>query len=360
MKKILFINKSQFGYHTDYTKYCEYLKPYYNITYLCFDNGLEKVSVDGINVIYIPTGAPKILRGLLFIISALYYSMLSTGLVFIHYFEFCGILPYVVNSNRLVLDIRTLAVHGDESYRKKYDSSLRRSCRKYKNITVISEGVFERLQLAHVSKKIIKLGADSISQVDKNFDDLKLIYVGTLSNRNIFETIIGFKKFTDTFPDVNIKYDIIGSGLDFEFIQGQLYKLNLQDKVTMHGTILHSNLKIFFDKCNVGVSYIPITEFFNFQPPTKTYEYIMSGIPCIATNTYENKKIISEVNGYLCNDDPDGFFEALIYMHNNLNKFKSESIKSSINGCTWSEIVNLDLKPFLDDVYSNSILKKKN
>lgn len=357
MKKILFINKSQFGYHTDYTKYCEYLKSSYDITYLCFDNGLEKVKTDGINVIYIPACTPKVVRGFLFIIAALYHSIFSKGLVFIHYFELCGIFPSFLNSNRLVLDIRTLAVQGNESYRRKYDSGLIRACRKYKNITVISEGVFKRLKLVHASNKIIKLGADSISLVDKKFDDLKLIYVGTLSNRNIVETIMGLKKFTDTFPNVNITYDIVGNGLDFDLIKNKIYELNLQDKVTMHGTILHAELNSFFDNCNVGVSYVPITDFFNFQPPTKTYEYIMSGIPCIATSTHENKKVISGVNGYLCNDDPDSFFKALTYMHNNLNQFKSESIRNSIKGCTWSEIVNYELKPFLDNLYSKSIVK---
>ena len=36
--KIVIINKTQFGYHTDYYKYCEYLKDDYDITFLCFDS----------------------------------------------------------------------------------------------------------------------------------------------------------------------------------------------------------------------------------------------------------------------------------------------------------------------------------
>ena len=42
-KSILIIIKNQFGYHTDYTKYCEYLNSEFNITYLCFDAGYEKL-----------------------------------------------------------------------------------------------------------------------------------------------------------------------------------------------------------------------------------------------------------------------------------------------------------------------------
>jgi len=42
--------------------------------------------------------------------------------------------------------------------------------------------------------------------------------------------------------------------------------------------------------------------YYDCQPATKTFEYILSGMVCIATSTYENKKLINNINGVLCND----------------------------------------------------------
>ena len=52
-KKILFVNKEQFGLLTDSTKYCEYLSNSYDITYICFDDGHDKVEIDNIRYVYL-------------------------------------------------------------------------------------------------------------------------------------------------------------------------------------------------------------------------------------------------------------------------------------------------------------------
>jgi hypothetical protein len=46
-KKLLIINKIQFGYHTDTFKYCQYLKDEFDITYICFDAKEIKIN-DGL------------------------------------------------------------------------------------------------------------------------------------------------------------------------------------------------------------------------------------------------------------------------------------------------------------------------
>ena len=123
--------------------------------------------------------------------------------------------------------------------------------------------------------------------------------------------------------------------------------MNLTSIVKTHGRIPHFKLKPFFDNANVGISYIPITDYYEHQPPTKTYEYILSGIPCLATNTHENIKIINEINGALCNDNPNSFAEGLMIIHKNELLFNSEEIRETLKNHTWKSIVNNILKPTL-------------
>lgn len=66
-RSLLIINKSQFGYHIDSFKYCEYLKVDFEVTYLCFDAKKEKIVLPGVNVKYISGEGTYLKRGLSFI-----------------------------------------------------------------------------------------------------------------------------------------------------------------------------------------------------------------------------------------------------------------------------------------------------
>ena len=54
MKKILFIDRYQFGYTTDTLKYSEHLNQQYKIRYVSFDFGWEKIKIPNVNTIYVP------------------------------------------------------------------------------------------------------------------------------------------------------------------------------------------------------------------------------------------------------------------------------------------------------------------
>ena len=68
----------------------------------------------------------------------------------------------------------------------------------------------------------------------------------------------------------------------------------LSDIVSCIGRVPHHDLKKYFDEANVGVSFVPLLAHYQYQPPTKTFEYLMSGLYCIATSTIANKEIISD------------------------------------------------------------------
>ena len=115
--------------------------------------------------------------------------------------------------------------------------------------------------------------------MDKDFSkEIKLLYVGTLNGRNINQTIFGLSLFLENNPEIkNITYDIIGDGdknelSDFKVL---IQQNNLNNIITLHGRIPHFQLKPFFDSCTVGLSYVPMTEYYEHQPVTKTYEYIL-------------------------------------------------------------------------------------
>jgi glycosyltransferase involved in cell wall biosynthesis len=73
-------------------------------------------------------------------------------------------------------------------------------------------------------------------------------------------------------------------------------------------------------------------------------------MPCIATKTYENKKLITDNNGVLCNDNPESFAEALNKTISVITNYNSDIIRKSLSEHTWESIVKHKLKPILKNI----------
>ena len=217
-------------------------------------------------------------------------------------------------------------------------------------ITIISEGLARHLGIAKY--KVLPLGADYKEHIpNKSKQSMDLIYVGTLSNRNIVDTVKAFNKFVlDYGSKVNSTYTIIGFFSDKSEDEKRLFleEINKKIKISYKGRKKHDELTTYFNNSNIGVSYIPITEYYNYQPPTKTFEYINHGLITIATKTYENKKIINKNNGILCEDNETSFYNALVYLFQNINSFHVDKILDTSNEYSWNNIVNETLVPILE------------
>lgn len=150
-----------------------------------------------------------------------------------------------------------------------------------------------------------------------------------------------------------IHYHIVGDGEGVILARMKRIaydELSLNDHVTFYGRVAHHQLTPFFDKCNVGVSFVPMTEYYEHQPPTKTYEYVLSGLYCIATATYCNKQLIDSRNGVLIKDNAESFADALSEIYNNRANIKEQEIRDSLKDSTWKNIVKNILKPILERI----------
>lgn len=352
-KKILFIDKNPYGILIDTYKYCQYLQMYFDITYVCIDYGYPKVKSENVTVKYVPFTNYKLLRGILFTLLALYNAIMIKGFIFVSYYPGCGILKKIAFWKKMHVDIRTLSVSPDNKERERWDFELNRTICKFDSVSLISEGVKDKLSIPNNKNVfVIPLGADIISNTSKDFAKLNLLYIGTLNNRRILDTVVGFHSFINKHPNISAHYIIIGDGEEFSSLKQYISDFHLESRIELKGRIPYNELKPYFDNCNIGVSYVPITDYYQYQPPTKTFEYVMSGLYCIATNTYENKKIIKNNNGCLHDDNPAAFCEALEYTLSQTKKLKSGDIRSSLVGHTWKEIVDSCLIPVVSQSYN--------
>lgn len=336
IKRLVIISKDQFGYLTDTYKYCQHLRDNYDITYVCFDMGLEKIDMDKVNIKYF-TFNNKISSIKNFYNFCIYLLQFlkkeNFNFIFCVYFRFCFLIPLFIKNNNIWLDIRTTCISNSFFRRLVSNSELIFNSLFFKNISVISDGVANQLKLKKY--KLLPLGADSLPKknlLNSNYNKVKLLYIGTFEYREIWKTIIAYTKVKSKFPTIVDDYIIIGSGSakEMEKIKKSIDQFDVGDNVKLMGWVEHSKLFSYLDDATVGVSFIPITNYFNYQPPTKTFEYLMNGLVCIGTNTYENRKIINDSNGVLCQDTVVDFEKAIEKICYNISNFSKKQIITSM------------------------------
>ena len=210
----------------------------------------------------------------------------------------------------------------------------------FNKITIISECLRQKLKIPRKKSYILSLGAN-ILQKGKQFDKMKLLYIGRLNRRKVEDTIIGYKRFVDKYKEiVSTDYNIIGFGNEDteKKIRNLIINLELDDYVFFRGRLQYNALNEYLTKCNIGVAYIPKQDYFECQPPTKLFEYLLAGMVVIATNTYENNRIVNEGNGIIIEDRPEEFYRGLVHIYNLRFKYKSENIIKSTSIHSWENI----------------------
>ncbi len=129
-----------------------------------------------------------------------------------------------------------------------------------------------------------------------------------------------------------IHFTIVGSGSggEQEEISAYIQKNQLPDVISMEGYVHIDLLHHYFKKSNIGVSFIPITDYYQDQPPTKTYEYLLLGLAVVAIATKENIKIINEKNGVLIQDTTEAVFSGLQVLAKKMESYQPEAIRKQM------------------------------
>jgi len=254
----------------------------------------------------------------------------KADLVIVHNNRYCFLLPLFCFKAKYVLQLSTATVSSNKFRRFFGDFiGIKFNILFYRRFNVATSWMINKFNLNKEKTIITRWGSPLISIKRKVFNELKLFYIGSLTNRNVHETVIGLGLFISRFGrNMKITYDIVGNGktLYIDLINKAIQDYSLTDIVKVHGYIEDKKIKYFFDNCNIGVSYVPVTPYYNDVVATKTEEYLLAGMAVIATNTNENAKVVNEEVGVLINDDPESFCNGLLNIEKNLSKYSSEKI----------------------------------
>jgi glycosyltransferase involved in cell wall biosynthesis len=350
-KRLLILNRAQFGYHLGTYSYCKWAQGDFQITYHGFDAGQPRLDLKGVQVHYVPNRGNLVRRYLRFLGSCLTECRGDYDVIFVKYFPGCLLLRVWHPRRRFVLDIRTGSIASNPLLRWGQDSLLRLESLGFRHVTIISASLARKLGL--VRAHLLPLGADPVEMPPKDFSALHLLYVGTFHGRRLEDTLAGFHRlYREARHAVTMTYDIVGDGFHGEREQLQTWVKDhgLEGVVSLPGFVHQRELVRYYEKSNLGVSYIPINYLYDCQPPSKTFEYLLAGLPVIATNTSENAAVITDRNGLLIDDTPAAFYEALKRLARLRGIYSSDRIRTEALKYSWEGIVRSNLVPYLNSV----------
>ena len=147
MKKLLLVTANQFGYAAGYYHYAKYLRKYYKITFLCFDEHKSKLSLNEIDIIYVKKTS-RYVNGLRFLKS--FYLLNGNeqyDVVLFRYIPYIFIFKICSRANKNILDIRSTTISNKVIRRVAGDFIIKFNVTFFKNIITLSENLKRNLKL---------------------------------------------------------------------------------------------------------------------------------------------------------------------------------------------------------------------
>lgn len=352
--RVNFFLPDQFGYAAGYPYYAKYLTLYgYKVYVYCVDLGQRKISpCDGVSVEYVQIAKDKGTLSRLIELNRVFHSIIRCQdcrvVNILKYYPLCSMLT-LFHCRTIHLDVRTGAISGDKFKNGVLDALLRLESSFFSHGFVLSDMMRRSLKLSSKRFSVLPLGADSLSRKKKDYTSrVSLIYVGTLNYRQIYKTIEGLSLAMSRVK-IPMSYRIVGEGTSKEIqcILECITRLGLQDYVFLEGRMSHSEISSLFDQANVGVAFVPKIPMYNTQPSTKIFEYTLSGLFVLATDTEANKEVVTPDNGRLHDDTPESFSDALYWYVEHSNLIRENRVRGSLSRHQWPFIVQHNMIPYL-------------
>ncbi len=370
--KICYIYNNKFGQYPILEEYClKTNREGHKVFYIGISDSTQQfVSLEGITVSYVKQqGKLKMAQDIVHILK-----QIDPDIIHVFHFRGCFLIPFLLGKRKIsVLDVRTIHVadknghHSRLSFLKnrltwmeslffKYSIALTTEIRKilkpsWHHIPIIPLGANPfRLQPPDKGERRIK----ERKRLHINEPTIVFIYSGTINPiRRVDDILLSFQKMKCNKSSLLI---IAGDDKDDPGTLSRLKKLASQigigEKVIFTGFVDFNHLVNLYLASDIGLCFIPQTNFFDLQPPTKLFEYMAAGLVPIATNTSADKAIITDnINGFLCNDTVE---DLSLTMSKVCIEFEEESKRivsnalSSVQINSWDHIIDKYLYPYYE------------
>jgi len=242
--------------------------------------------------------------------------------------DFRFMYPLLTPRQKYVVFMATPSVDQRRFYRFLMNKSLQVNMSFFSHLVIERYWRHDFLKLPYKKLKVIDPGFYDFGFAAKDFSSLRLVYVGVLCGRGIENTIEGLALFIHRNSTAKITYDIFGKAKPSEIysLRKVISKHSLSSTVKCHGFLTQSEGSRLIQGCNVGVAYTANTGYYGHSS-AKTLEYLIAGLPVIATSSPFKNDFINDSNGVIHDDNPEDFSRALEIVYSRRFEYMPEKIR---------------------------------
>lgn len=164
-------------------------------------------------------------------------------------------------------------------------------------------------------------------------DPLRLIYVGSVQNDRGRDVMLEAMAIVNKNGNI-ANLTIVGANPEqLEYCHNALDKLGIVDSVTIHGRVPGHMIPSFMKDADAGLCLWEDLPWYRFNPPTKLFEYLVGGLPVLASKIRTHTQYIQNgVNGLFFDYSSDDLAKTINNLWCNkrqISSMKLQAIKSS-------------------------------
>lgn len=164
----------------------------------------------------------------------------------------------------------------------------------------------------------------------RELGDLKLCYVGTLSESRRFDVVIkGFYRAVQ--EGVIAELHVFGgTDLEISIYQKLTVDLNIQEQVVFHGVFPRCQLLSNIGQFDFGLSLFPVNALYREASPTKLVEYMSVGLPVLASKGCDlQESIVAKAQcGELVDFNIEGVRDGIVCISKYSSQRRKEAVRS--------------------------------
>lgn len=189
---------------------------------------------------------------------------------------------------------------------------------------------------------------------------LKLVYTGTVSasrGRDVMLEAMHLVVSNNLY--INLHLCIVGaSESELAYCQQKIQDLGLQDHVEVLGRIPGDRVHQYLQNADAAICIWQPSQWNMFNPPTKLFEYLVAGLPVLASNIRTHTRYVThEKTGFIFDYHAQGLAEAIQTLYRqreNLPALKAQA-RSAGQQYMWSKLEG-QFKASVKRVHSHAII----
>ncbi len=142
---------------------------------------------------------------------------------------------------------------------------------------------------------------------------LELVYNGTVNQSRGRDVMLEAVALANSKKQI-MRLTIVGASNDqIEYCTRQASRLGISDAVTVCGRLPGRDIPNVLKKADFGLCLMEDLPWWRFNPPTKLFEYLVAGVPVLASDIRTHTQYISNwYNGMICQYDSQSLADGMI------------------------------------------------